>query len=61
MLEMRRRAGDLTSVVCTRFSDTEKAWLEDYAETLGLTASDIVRAAVKYYRARQSDRAQVQP
>jgi hypothetical protein len=54
-VSIRRRAGDLTSVVCTRFSDADKEWLERAAREQDLTASDLVRAAVKYYRRREAE------
>ena len=53
-VSIRRRAGDLTSIVCTRFSDADKEWLERAAAEQDLTASDLVRAAVKYYRRRET-------
>ena len=53
-MSRRKRSGDLTSVVCTRFADVDKEWLEQAADSLEITTSDIVRAAVKYYRQRDS-------
>lgn len=45
-------------VICTRLADEDRAWLDAAAQREGLKTSDIVRAAVKYYRLRAEEQSE---